>query len=243
MKQFVFVTWLTTSLCFAQTRTVYNQTHAWGVYTGTYKLYKKANLYTEYQFRRSDWGKNWQQSLSRVGLEIKFNPTWQATIGYGFIMTYPYGDIPYPYSFNEHRIWEQVNVVQEVKKLKFQHRYRLEQRWVETKLFDQTREQYVFHTFIYVNRMRYRCMLTYPLVELSNNHKLGLMVSDEVFIAFGKNVAFNVLDQNRIYGGLTWSLPKALTFSIGYLNQFLLKSSGTKAENNHTLQIGITVQI
>lgn len=226
----------------AQNRITSNQTHLWVIYTGSFHLYKKLNLYTEYQFRRADLGVNWQQSLPRIGLEFKFNPQFQTTTGYGYITTYPYGEQPVAYTFNEHRIWEQFNLVHTIGKFKFAHRYRLEQRWLEKKVIDPNMNKYTFDSFNYLNRFRYRILISYPIWKKEDKQQeLQIQLYDELFIGFGKNVSKNIFDQNRISFALSLSLNKHVSLMAGYLNQYVLKSNGIFAENNHTAQIGLNL--
>jgi Protein of unknown function (DUF2490) len=231
-------------LSHAQNRTITNQNHLWMVYTGTFNLYKKLNLFTEYQFRRADLGKNWQQSLPRIGLEIKFKPEFQVTAGYGYITTYPYGEQPVAYVFNEHRAWEQFNLMYSIGKFKFQHRYRLEQRWLELKSLNTTNNEYEFLRYNYLNRFRYRFMANYTIKRFEESKiDLFALVIDELFIAFGKNVDKNIFDQNRIYGGFGLNFNNKISVSLGYMNQFIFKANGINAESNHTIQLGLTLSL
>jgi Protein of unknown function (DUF2490) len=63
-------------------------------------------------------------------------------IGYGYIVTYPYGEQPIPSEFHEHRIWQTITVTQRIGRFYLGHRYRLEQRWLEDKVQNQTTQQY-----------------------------------------------------------------------------------------------------
>jgi hypothetical protein len=47
--------------------TTYN-TIGWFNYFGTFKVADKFAIHTEYQWRRNDFVKSWQQSLLRVGV-------------------------------------------------------------------------------------------------------------------------------------------------------------------------------
>jgi hypothetical protein len=197
--------------------------HAWAMYFGTHRLANSWNLHTEYQWRRADWGAVWQQSLLRVGLE-RSTPSGAAfTAGYGWIRTFPYGEQPIADVTDEHRIWEQVAVQQELGRVRLHHRYRFEQRFLETASGHVLR-----------HRVRYRAAVTVPL-----RGPVFLTVYDEVFAGWGPGIARNVLDQNRLYAALGYRLSHSLQLQAGYLNQFVLKPDGMRAENNHTLQLGI----
>ena len=86
---------------------------------------------TEYQWRRADGFRHWQQSLLRLGLEYEINPKVSVMGGYAWIKTFPYGTQPIQHEFNEHRMFEQVYLKDKAGRLEVQHRYRIEQRFLE----------------------------------------------------------------------------------------------------------------
>ncbi|TAF74132.1 MAG: DUF2490 domain-containing protein [Bacteroidetes bacterium] len=47
-------------------------TIGWYGYFGDHKIAKKWSIHTEYQFRRTDFITNWQQSLARFGVNYHF---------------------------------------------------------------------------------------------------------------------------------------------------------------------------
>jgi hypothetical protein len=51
------------------TRDVAEQNHTWFMAFGNHRLSDALGLHTEYQFRRTGFGQDWQQSLMRVGLD------------------------------------------------------------------------------------------------------------------------------------------------------------------------------
>jgi hypothetical protein len=69
-------------------------TIGWYNYFGTFKLDKNFSLHTEYQLRRSNFITDSQQELLRLGLNYQLNPKMQLRLGYAWIETSPYGDIP-----------------------------------------------------------------------------------------------------------------------------------------------------
>ncbi|HYG51101.1 MAG TPA: DUF2490 domain-containing protein [Flavobacteriales bacterium] len=232
------------NLSFAQNhRTIAHHQHLWLVYNGIFRLNDKFNLLTEYQWRRVGYGATWQQSLPRIGIEFKTKAGINFAGGYALPTTYPYGEQPVVAVFNEHRAWEQVSMGHTNGKFKFNHRYRFEQRWLEVKTPDPA-GNYVFLKYTYLNRIRYRVMITYSIRKYEGSgNELLFMISDEAFINFGKNVARNIFDQNRVYAGLGFAFSEKYTASLGYLNQFIIKPDAVRCENNHTLQVGITFNL
>jgi hypothetical protein len=160
--------------------------------------------------------------------------------GYGWIRTFPYGEQPIAYEFDEHRIWEQLVLTQKVGRFNFNHRYRLEQRFLEQKNLA-ANDEFTLSGFQFRQRLRYRFLVTIPLLssELKDNSPF-IAIYDEPFIQFGRNIGRNILDQNRLYFALGWRIDKDRNIQAGYLNQYVVKPDGVHAERNHTLQLGIT---
>ena len=204
-----------------------DQVHGWLVYQGNHHLSTKFDLHTEYQWRRADGFADWQQSLTRIGLDYKLNPSVTISGGYGWILTYPYGSQPIASRTNENRLWQQVILKQPIGNFQVQHRYRLEQRWIDTQ---------------FKQRMRYRAQVLIPLQKsfIAKKQGLFLNLNDEVFLGFGSGIGKNILDQNRFIGAVGYQFNKDFSMQMGYLNQFVIKSDGLHMERNHTLWTAIT---
>ena len=215
-----FASFSLTSL-FAQTQ-IDDQVHGWLVYQGNHHLSTKFDLHTEYQWRRANGFSDWQQSLARVGLDYKLNTNCTFSGGYAWVLSYPYGSQPIPSQTIEHRLWQQVILKQALGNFQIQHRYRLEQRWIDTQ---------------FKQRMRYRAQVLIPLQKSFIDKKQGLFmnVNDEVFLGFGQGIGKNILDQNRFIGAVGYQFNKDFSMQMGYLNQFVIKSDGLHMERNHTL--------
>jgi hypothetical protein len=210
------------------------------MYFGNHRLSEKLGLHTEYQFRRSEFASSWQQSLMRVGLDYHLPNKAMVTAGYGWIVSFPYGEQPIALSFNEHRIWQQFVLQQQVGRFYFHHRYRLEQRFLENVALTPSGEKRT-DGFRFRQRARYRFLLTVPLSRKSlEDNTLFFAAYEEVFLGFGKGIQQNVLDQNRLFMALGWRFDKDFNIQLGYLNHFVIKGDGIQKENNHTLQTALT---
>ena len=78
IKYIVLISSLSPISLHAQNTRLYNyNTIGWYNYFGTFKLNQKFSVHTEYQFRRTEIIKNWQQSLLRMGLNYQLNPKLQ----------------------------------------------------------------------------------------------------------------------------------------------------------------------
>ncbi|RAR48901.1 DUF2490 domain-containing protein [Flavobacterium lacus] len=194
----------------------------WYNYFGTLKIAEKWGFHTEYQFRRNELVTEWQQSLLRVGVNYQANKNVQFRLGYAWIETFPYGDIPINgmgKDFTEHRIFQMVTLTDKVSIIDLSHRFILEQRWVGTYSDSNLR---VEDNYLFLNRLRYMFRLQIPLkgIEIKDNTPY-LAIYDEVFIGFGENVNENVFDQNRIGILLGYQFNSKLKVEAGFLNQIV----------------------
>lgn len=240
MKQIVIIFALSlSSISFGQ-KQIDEEIGSWFVYAGNHKLSEKFSLHTEYQFRRVDFVKSWEQSLARIGLDYHFNPQNSVTAGYAWIVSYPYGEQPIAVETQEHRMWQQFINQSQTGRVYFHHRYRLEQRFIENASLNSAHEK-VVDGYKFRQRARYRFMLTLPLSrpKLEDN-TLFFAVADEVFLGFGKGIQANILDQNRMYFGLGWRFNPRMNVQVGYLNQLIFKGDGVKIERNHMVQLMYT---
>ena len=197
-----------------------NNTIGWYNFFGTFKISEKFGIHTEYQWRRNEMITEWQQSLLRVGVNYNLNSRVQFRAGYGWIETYPYGEIPLNgmgRDFTEHRIFEMVQLNHKEGIVDLSHRFMLEQRFVgRYSSIDQTSED----EFPLLNRIRYMIRVQVPLKGKEIKDKTPyLAFYDEIFIGFGKNVNMNVFDQNRIGVLLGYRFNKNIRIEGGYLNQ------------------------
>jgi hypothetical protein len=197
-----------------------NNSIGWYNFFGTFKISEKFGIHTEYQWRRNEMITQWQQSLLRVGLNYNLNSRVQFRVGYGWIETYPYGEIPLNgmgRDFTEHRIFEMVQLNHKEGIVDFSHRFMLEQRFVgRYSSINETTED----EFPLLNRMRYMIRVQVPLKGNEIKDKTPyLAFYDEIFIGFGKNVNMNVFDQNRIGILLGYRFNKNIRIEGGYLNQ------------------------
>lgn len=197
-------------------------TIGWYNYFGTFKLDKKIGLHTEYQIRRTDLITNPQQGLLRLGLNYQINAKMQLRLGYAWIETSPYGDIPinsFGKDFTEHRIFQVITFTDKISFLDISHRFMLEQRWV-----GRYSKANLSHEdeFPLLHRLRYMVRLQVPLIGNTIENKTPyLAMYDEVFIGFGKNVNENIFDQNRFGLLLGYKFNNIVRLEAGYLNQML----------------------
>ncbi|WP_234733808.1 DUF2490 domain-containing protein [Tellurirhabdus bombi] len=192
----------------------------WYLYNGDHVIHKKWTLHTEYQWRRIDFIKTWQQSLARLGFLYSLTDQAQVGGGYTFFTTYPYGTFPVAdlgVPTPEHRTYQDVQWDNELGRLALTHRLRLEQRWLGQPASRGNRR---IADWEYQNRARYQLEGRFPLQGPAiEDGEFYLTFLDELFISFGKNVGQNVFNQNRILGGVGYQFQDSFMIELGYLNQ------------------------
>ena len=106
----------------------------WLIYIGNKKLNSKWNIHNEVQYRNYDAVGDLEQLLLRTGLGYTFNDNKNnVLLGYGYILSENYiGDTDDKVSVNEHRIFQQFTSKQNIGSVKLNHRYRFEQRFVDS---------------------------------------------------------------------------------------------------------------
>ncbi|HYF03104.1 MAG TPA: DUF2490 domain-containing protein [Patescibacteria group bacterium] len=220
---------LKSSIAEAQTRVRDDNTNAWLMYFGTARVADAWSIHTEAQVRRAELLETWQQLLLRTGINFHADETTALTLGYAYVDTYPYGDFPAREVFPEHRVYQQMLLKGSLGRAALQHRYRLEQRWIEVAGTGD---------WIFKNRFRYLLRANVPVIGATlEDGEPYVALYDEIFIGFGGGVN-NIFDQNRAYVALGWKFSKDFSAEIGYMHQLLAQGNARIYEYNHTLQLG-----
>jgi len=193
----------------------------WVQTVNSISLNRKWSLHLEYQWRRTDGLKNWQQSLLRIGTNYKLNDNVTAHLGYGWIETFSYGDYPIASNgtFPEHRIYEQISFRQPINKWTFTHRFRIEQRWLG-KVMAGTVSNREIEDWLFLHRFRYQFKSQYAFWRKNHKELYGVL-ADELFIGAGKNLGINIFDQNRFFAMMGFRMNKNVALEFGYINQTL----------------------
>jgi hypothetical protein len=212
--------------------------NGWYMYVGDHPLGdSRWGLHLEGQWRRHDAISKAQQLLLRPGVNYEVNPNLMLTAGYGFVDTHRYGGIPITERFSEHRAFQQVALRHTSGKVRFLHRYRLEQRF----LGEISRRGDLREVTRWRHENRFRYMLRFAVPFRGTSIQKGTWYAalyDEVYVNFGRNVGANIFDQNRAYGAIGYSTGRLGNVEAGYMNQVIQRRNGVVFEANHTLQLG-----
>lgn len=185
----------------------------WLMFFGNSQLSEKYSLHTEAQLRLYEPFQNFNQLLLRVGLNYRTSPVSMISAGYGYIPTESFDKELFRTRSIEHRLWEQLILTNVVGRLFFEHRYRVEQRWITSNLVASSGLENQ-----YLNRLRYRILVNIPLnnTEMTDN-TLFASFYNEVFL----NVTETPFDQNRLFGALGFKFNRAVSIQGGYLRHRL----------------------
>jgi hypothetical protein len=174
----------------------------WLMYFGSNRLSNKISIHSEVQYRNHTVEPvNTEQLLLRAGVNFHLANNATLTAGYGYVAGHVFESEQTTPESEESRIWQQFILTNKVGVVKFEHRYRLEQRWVNKD---------------YKNRYRYRLMLFVPLNKKAiEKGTLFLGIYDEIFI----NGQQTLFDRNRLYGAIGYQLTKNTGVQVGLLRQ------------------------
>lgn len=181
----------------------------WLIYIGNKNVNSKWNIHNEVQYRNYDAIGDLEQLLLRTGLGYNLSENnHNLLLGYGYILSQNYiADTQNKMDVNEHRIFQQFTSKQNVGSVSLSHRYRFEQRFVESD---------------FKMRLRYFLAFKVPILKTETSPtKLYLSAYNEVFL----NTESDVFDRNRVYGGLGYQLNKNVRIEAGYMSQLFENSS------------------
>jgi hypothetical protein len=181
----------------------------WLIYFGNKKINDKFNWHHEVQYRNYNFIGDLEQLLFRTGLGYNLSENNNnILLGYGFIHSEPYiENTDDKTSTNEHRIYQQFITRQVFQRVSLQHRYRFEQRFIESD---------------FKLRLRYFLALNIALNNIELEDKtFYLSAYNEIFI----NTEPDYFDRNRLYGGLGYRFSKLIRAEIGVLKQTTAKGS------------------
>ncbi|WP_394675274.1 DUF2490 domain-containing protein [uncultured Chryseobacterium sp.] len=191
-----------------------NDLGAWYMYFGNNKISKKLNLHNEIQYRSFDGGTDLEQLLIRTGIGYDLSENNNnILLGYGFILSQPYMDGEKQENI-EHRIFQQYITKQKFGRFNIQHRYRLEERFLEEDF-----------------RMRFRYYLNFN-IPINNKEMLPKTFYASVYNEIFLHLDSPAFDRNRVYGALGYVISKNLRIEAGYMNQI------QENKNRGQIQIG-----
>jgi hypothetical protein len=197
---------------------------SWNVLNTELTLSDRWSVFNELQLRSQSFYDDHFYHEVKGGVSFAINKNFSILVGIGKYTTYSDGgSFKTPVSADEFRFWQQLTMNHYLERLKFEHRYRVEQRW-----FDDG----------YRNRFRYRLSIVQPL----NNRKMG----PKTFYASAFNEVFLTnrapyFERNRFFAGPGYQLSKWLTIQPGYVYQFDYRDDVGRGK--HFFQLSVMIEI
>lgn len=224
--------------------------HLWVSHWGDHRLGKHWGFHTEAHWRRHDMGRTWQQLLLRPAINFHLNDQVMFTQGYSYYINYPYGEHPSQFQNWEHHFYQQVQLTQPLGRVRVQHRFRMEERFIAKMKADAADpNEGVLDRYTYQSRFRYRVWATVPLGK-GGNIGSGVFTAnfyDEVFINFGDPQRLDYVNQNRISALLGYQVCAPLNVMAGYLYQTIQRpgaaSGADLIELNSTLHVALVYNL
>jgi hypothetical protein len=178
----------------------------WSMLFNQTQLSEKWGFQTDIQHRSYEIAPNIEQLLIRAGLNYHLNKRTYTTIGYASVLNYSIDKNEFPErQIFENRTWQQLSIRDELGRIKLEHRYRIEQRWIKSVENER-----------YLNRIRYLLRTSIPLNtnEIKRN-TVFVGCYNELFI----NLSSTPFDRNRLYGALGFQFLTNANIQIGGMAQ------------------------
>lgn len=187
------------------------KTGAWYMYFFNHQFKESAlGIQGDIQYRNWNLGGDLEQLLLRSGLTYTpKNSKVLLTLGYANITTGEFGDGNDTSA--ESRIYQEALIPQKLgKRIYLTHRFRYEQRFVESQDF---RTRYRYNLFLNLPFNKTALDKGAIYAALYNE----LFINGQKDIGDGREVAF--FDRNRTYLGLGYVLKTGMRFQLGWMNQ------------------------
>ena len=187
---------------------------SWSVLSGKYTFNKHWNIYAEAQIRSQQIVHDFFYYEYKGGLGYNFKNNGSVLVAAGHYTTYqPTGEFTNP-NVTELRLWEQFVLNNNIGRVKLEHRYRIEQRFISS---------------TYRNRFRYRINALLPFGhKVIEKKTLYASLYEEIFVS-NENPFF---EQNRIFAGLGYQIDDHLTVLGGFINRFDNTVNHTQVSKN-----------
>lgn len=192
----------------AQESTQYPYLRSWSTFLSQQRLHEKFSLGLELHERPNKFIADHGQFLVRPYFDYHVNDRFLASGGYTFIST---KGLEQADPLHEHNVWEQIMLTNQFKAANFQHRFRIEHRWINTNIKERKA--------IYNTRFRYRLNAKVPLKEIGSK-VLFIQVFDELWFTLADGFESFDFTRNWFYTGIGIDFNKLSNVHIGYMHQF-----------------------
>lgn len=214
-----------------------------GLWNGLYlkvKLSKNLGYYGEHHYRLRNSednlhdfiGRN-RQFYNRAGLQIYFNPYFEAVIGPTLVLNFSPrpGDDGFENVTLEPRIWHQwLFSMPSMGRVKLYHQFRFEHRW--------KRDNTIGSQHYFTHRYRYKFFAYIPINKKEiNPGTLYFSPSAEIFMHSGRSIVFNPFEDFRTYNGFGYVLNGNVTLFAGHMWTLGQVPTGFQYKTSHIIRL------
>lgn len=231
---FLSFTVIFSGLACAQSKQTEKLEQTWLGYFNQTRFSKHWGAWADIHLRtKEDLIQDFSQGIIRVGLTYYLGKETKLTAGYAFINHFP-ADNHKNISQPEHRSWHQLQWHTKSSRVKLMQWFRLEERWRRKILNDDAlADGYLFNF-----RGRYNILAQFALGKKPfQPGQLALVLSNEVFVNFGKQVVNNYFDQNRFFAGFHLYMNRHDQLQFGYKNLFQQLAAGNRYRSNQVFRV------
>lgn len=176
---------------------------SWNIFSAKAGITEKWGVFVEGQIRSLKFYNNFHYHEIKGGVSYALDKNFSVAVAGGKYDTYQAGgDFVTPKASDEFRLFEQLTMSQYLQHIKFEHRYRAEQRYTQNG---------------YRNRFRYRLQAVIPIKAKKVSAKTPyLSTSGELF--FTDTPGY--FERLRFYLGAGYQFTNTFGLQAGYLHQF-----------------------
>ena len=198
---------------------------SWNVLNSRLTLAPRLELFNEFQLRSQSFYADHYYYEVKGGISYFLSKNFSLLAGVGRYITFSDpGNFTKPVTGNEFRFWQQLTMNNYLQRIKFEHRYRVEQRWFKTG---------------YRNRFRYRLNAAVPLNTTKvENKTIYLSAFEELF--FTNKAPY--FERSRLFGGVGYQVNKYFTVQPGYVYQFDYTANGSSL-GKHFFQFSLMIDL
>lgn len=207
---------------YAQDRQEYG---SWNAAFLTKNIGEDWNVRLEYHHRTTSFLKYHEQTVIRPSIDYRLDSIFSFAAGYSYLHNDQNINIAKP-DFYEHNLWQQVALNHEIGLMNFNHRLRVEERFIDAIV--ERGGQELIDGSNYQTRLRYRLTAS---IDVLKNPNISIVAYDELFLNFNSGILPDTVDQNWIFIGPQIGIAKGLNITSGY-HFILLPRSGNNLQRH-----------
>jgi hypothetical protein len=226
--------------CALAEKNIIHQSLIWYNYIQNLKINDRFTLQTDIQERHFINPLKQSQFTIRPTFKTAIKNNWDIGIGFCVFLNNSDPTVSYNLNIPELRPYLEANHQQKFKRVSTLHRFRIESRFFQNTEDEQLRKGFSFNSMRFRYQFGIDILLNKPKDE---KHALKLRILDEFMLNFGKNIVYNLFDQNRISLFVQYAPVKAVAIEVGYINWFQQRISGSNFFSRNIFRLGIVHNI